>query len=113
MSHISIQLSYLEFQPTIQKFIHKHKIILHAFLIKLIKICLAQRPQSLEKLKHQSRIGIALGNRHQIYILMTRVTKGGASKGKDRRTNLGIRYNLDAKDVSQTWTTVWSEGAKD
>lgn len=98
---------------TIQQLINKHEITLHSLLVKLPKIPLPQRHESVQKLKHQRCIRIALRDRHQVDILMLHMTESRASQRQDRTPNRRIANNLDAKDIREAWTTVVAEGAKD
>ena len=98
---------------TIQQLINKHEITLHSLLVKLPKIPFPQRHESVQKLKHQRCIRIALRDRHQVDILMLHMTKSRASQRQDRTPNRRIANNLDAKDIREAWTTVVAEGAKD
>jgi hypothetical protein len=100
-------------QLTVQKLINKHKIILHALLIKLVKIRLPQRPQAFQKLKNQRRVGIAFGHRNQVYVFMSRVAEGGASESENWRANGGVRDDLDAEDICKTGAAVGSKGSED
>lgn len=99
--------------PTIQELINEDEIVLDSLLIEFAKVTATKLDQAVEKLEDERSIGVALGDGHQVDILMLDMAEGGASQGQDGRANLGVGDDLDSKDIGETWAAVVSKGAKD
>lgn len=98
---------------TIEQFVNQHEVVLYGLLVELAKVAPPQHDQSIEKLKHQRRIGIALGHRDQVDVLVFDMAKGGRAECQDRGADLRVGDDLDAKDVGETWAAVAAESTED
>lgn len=98
---------------TVEQLVDQYKVILNGFFVKLAKVTLPQLDQSIQKLEYQGGIRVALGDGHQIDILVLDMAEGSASKGQYGRSNLRIGNDLDAKDVGEAGPTVIAKGAED
>ncbi|QBZ55023.1 hypothetical protein PoMZ_10739 [Pyricularia oryzae] len=93
--------------------IDKHKVVFDGLLVKLAKVTPPKLDEAVQKLKHESGVRIALGNGHQVDILVLDMAKGGASERQDRRTGFPSADDLNAEDVGKARATVISEAAED
>lgn len=84
---------------TVQQLVDQNKIVLDGFLVKLAKVAFPELDKPVEELKHQRGVGIALCDCDEINVLVLDVAKGRAAESEDRGADLGVGYNLDAKDV--------------
>ncbi len=78
----------------------------------MAKICLPQADQAVEKLEHESGIGVALSHRDQVDILVLHMAERGRPQCEDGRADLCVGDDLDAEYVGEAWAAVVAEGAK-
>lgn len=69
---------------TIQQLIDQNKIVLDRILVKLAKVLSPQRDEAIQKLKDNARVGIALGNCHNVDVLVLHVAKRRRPEREDR-----------------------------
>jgi len=96
----------------VEQLVHQHEVVLDGFFIELAKVCLSQPHQSVEKLKHEGRIGIALRHRHQVYVFVLDMAERRRAEREDGRPDLCVGYYLDAEDVGEPWAAIIPEGAE-
>lgn len=84
---------------TIQELIDQHEIVLYGLFVKLPKVTPPQPHQPVEELEHQRCIGIALGHRHQVDVLVLDMAEGRRTEGEDWRADLGVGDDLDAENI--------------
>ena len=98
---------------TIQQFIYKHKVVLHGLLIKLPKVAPPKPNQPIQKLEDERRIGITLCDRDDVDVLVLNMAESCRAQGQDGRPDLGVRDDLNAKDISKARAAILSKGAED
>lgn len=98
---------------TIKQLVDEDKIVLDSFFVKFPKIALPQRDQAVEEFEDQGSISIALGDCHEIDVFMFDMAEGGRAQCEDWAPNLGIRDDLNAKDICKSWSTVAAKCAED
>ena len=64
---------------TVQQLVNEDKVILYCLFVKLDKIPLAELYQPVEKLEDEGGIGVALGDGHEVDVLMFDMTECRAS----------------------------------
>lgn len=99
-------------EDLVQQLVYQDKVVLDSLLVKLAKVCLSQAYQTVQKLKDECGIGIALGDGDQVDILVLDMAEGGGAQGEDGRADLGIGNDLDAEDVGKSRAAVVAECAK-
>jgi len=98
---------------TIEQLVDQHKVVLDGLLVKLGKVAAAQLDQAVEKLEDEGGVGVALGDGHQVDVLVLDMAEGGAAQRQDGRPHLRVGDDLDAEDVGQPGAAVVAEGAED
>ncbi len=101
------------FKLTIKQFIDKHKIVLDGLFIEFSKIALPQSNQAVQEFEDQCSVGIALCDCHEVDVFVFDMAEGGRAQCEDGTPHLGIRDDLDAEDVCQSWPTVAAECTED
>ncbi|KAL8288318.1 hypothetical protein RB601_004651 [Gaeumannomyces tritici] len=93
--------------------VDKHKVVLDGLLVELAKVPPPQLYQAVQELEDEGGIGVALGNSHQVDVLVLYMAEGGAAQRQDGRADLGVGDDLDAEDVGEARAAVVAEGAED
>lgn len=101
------------YRPTVKQLIYKNKVILHSLLIEFPEVPLPQPNESIEKLKDDCSVRIALGDRRNVDILVLDMAERCTSERQDRGADLRVGNDLDAEDVCKPRTAVLSKCAED
>lgn len=106
-------LGIAEVDNLVEQLVNKDEVVLDGLLVKLAKVAATQLDQAVQEFEDKSSIGIALGDGHQIDVLVLDMAEGGAAESENGRADLGVADDLDSEDVGESGAAVVSEGAKD
>lgn len=98
---------------TIEKLVDEHKVILDCLFIEFPEIPLPQAHKPIQEFKHERCIGVTLGHRHNVNVLMFDMAEGGRAQGEDGRAYLGIGDDLYAEYVCKAWSAVIAKCTED
>ncbi|TLS25157.1 hypothetical protein PpBr36_07934 [Pyricularia pennisetigena] len=93
--------------------VDKHKVVLDGLLVKLAKVAPPELDKAVEELKDESSVRIALGNSHEVDVLVLDMAKSSASERQDRRPGFPSADDLNAEHIGKARATIISEAAKD
>ena len=98
---------------TIEQLINEDKVVLDSLLVELGKVGATQLDQTIQKLKDQSSIGVALCDGNNEDVLVLDMAEGGRTKSQDGGADQRVGNDLDAEDIGESRAAVVAEGAKD
>lgn len=100
---------------TVQKLINQDKVVLDSFFVKFAEIAASNIDNAVTKLKNHGSVGVPLCYCNDIQILMSHVKERRRAKSDDWRSYIGVRDDLNAKDIgnrpstTETWLGVSME----
>ena len=97
---------------TIEQLVNQDKIVLNCLLVELAKVAATELDQAVQKLKYQGSISITLSDGDEVNVFVLDMAEGGAAERENRRSNLGVADDLNAKHVGEPRSAIVSERPK-
>lgn len=106
-------LRVAEVDDLVEKFVDEDEVVLDGLLVELAKVSATQLDQTVQEFEDERSIGIALGDGHQVDVLVLDMAECRTAEGQNGRANLSVADDLDSEDIGESRATVVSEGSKD